>query len=383
MIFSIHWTEVTLSAPEQAILQSLNKGFRSGSPEWCDSMMVLLNHESTIIRGIALDSYAYYEGPNQRLGDWYEPTEETTQLVRSCALSELNKPAFKHKDAQGMNHASALYALWIGDCWEISDRELIAKILKAHPGDETIQSLGLSLARVIFDYEEEPCLNLISIVQQIAIDPRSSISLKCEAIRARSYSITPGKEEWLENQLNDESWEIKTRALHLLLENNIEKYHSDANDLLNNWQGDWPYELTQLHEILEDKDAELITKTLLLAEDVYDRLQAAEILLNEEDEPSQHLLDAVEKVVLDTRCPQFMQEEAIRVRVTIKDTNLENWLCRLVKNPDTELGVIAIEELLDIDLEKYRNLALDFITNSTIDSSDVFDSIRDKLDGIE
>jgi len=381
MTFSINWTEVTLSTQEQAVLQSLEKGFKSGSPEWCEAMTILLNHESTVVRGIALDNYAYDEGPNKRFGcNWDETTDEFKQFVRNCALSELNKPAFEHEHAQGMNHASALYVLGIGQCWEVVDGELIAKTLLTNQGDENIIDHGLWVARYILGEEEQPCFNLIQAVQQVAIDPRCSISTRCDAIKALACSLSPEREEWLNNQLNDASWEITATAMRLLLENDFEKYRDGANEFLNNWQGDRPYKLIQIEEVLEDKDAELITKTLLSAVDVYDRLQAAEILLSEENEPSQPLIEAVEKVVFDDRCLQFMKEEAVRVRATVKDSTIESWLCGVVGNLNAELGAIAVEELLNIDLEKYRNLALDFINDTKEEPADIFSVIQELLD---
>ncbi len=251
MSFSLHWNKATLSIEETAALAPLAE-HRSGSPEWCLAITGALKHPATAVRGIALDAYGYFIGPTQRQGAWPEPAADLHHQARACALHELQQPAYNKAPIPNANHASALYALGIGQLAQPEDADLIAHALRTHPRDENILNNGLSAAGQVFLHEGEPCRELINAVEQVATDTDNPPGIRCQAIRERAGSPDAARTPWLESLLDGNNWELRVTALTELLYGDPAKYRQKAQTFLDAWEGERPFLVTELQDLLEE-----------------------------------------------------------------------------------------------------------------------------------
>ncbi|MFI8071119.1 hypothetical protein ACIF85_20325 [Streptomyces sp. NPDC086033] len=220
---SYYWHEWDIPDPR---LGELRRKLASGEGG-VDAFLELLQSDSVVAVGVALDHYRYEESLTRFGRD--NPFEELEPTILEVARRVLAAPP------HGMSHASALRVL--GDLGDSDDGHTIASILRAGATHEVVSAALWAAGAALSDTEEED-QELVEALSGVIFDESRRMQDRVDAILAFSHMENETVGIILARSARLPHEEIQVEALAHLID-----YHSDAQletveDVVNSWAQD-------------------------------------------------------------------------------------------------------------------------------------------------
>jgi len=220
---SYYWREWDISDPR---LGGLRRKLASGEAG-VDAFLELLQSDSFVAVGVALDHYRYEESLTRFGRD--NPFEELEPTILEVARRVLAAPL------HGMSHASALRVL--GDLGDSDDSRTIATILRTSASHEVV-SAALWAAGAALSYTEEGGKELVRALSDVIFDELRRTQDRVDAVLAFSGVENEAVGNLLARAARVTHEEIQVEALALLIDYYMDSHFETVEDVVNSWSQD-------------------------------------------------------------------------------------------------------------------------------------------------
>jgi hypothetical protein len=233
---SYFWGDAPLPPPLERALQVVLDP-AAGDQRW-SALLVLLNSESPVARGVGLDQFTMFSGQSRQ--GTLRPGEVVRASARAAALRELATAPLESRAAgevamKGPNHASAFYALWhVGDP---QDAPVLARALAVNDNPAVLE-IGIRAAGSAIREQPSPDRSLLALLTTFASDQARSAEVRSAALAALAESPSPESALSLLAGLDDLNLEISAASAELLLERDRDRYLQRVSDRVARWPSD-------------------------------------------------------------------------------------------------------------------------------------------------
>ncbi|MFI7412594.1 hypothetical protein ACIBU0_28365 [Streptomyces sp. NPDC049627] len=230
---SFYWAAY---ATQDAHLDEVRARLASGAVG-VDGFLELLQSDSVVAVGVALDHYRYQQSLTRFGGP--HPYEEHESTVLEVARRVLTTPPYPSEDAEGgdvgLNHASALRVL--GDLGDSTDAGVISAMLSADNSSEVFSSALWAAGAALLDSDEvdPPDAQLVDAISGVIFDESRRMKDRVDALLAFNHVQDDAVGEILARVARLPHKELEVEALALLIGYYLDAHRSTIEEVIASW----------------------------------------------------------------------------------------------------------------------------------------------------
>ncbi|MDC0767014.1 hypothetical protein [Streptomyces sp. HD] len=205
-----------------------------------DGFLELLQSDSVVAVGVALDHYRYEQSLTRFGGP--HPYEEYESTVLEVARRVLTMPPYPPRDAGdaeggdvGLNHASALRVL--GDLGDSSDASVISAVLRADNSPEVFGAALWAAGAALLDSDDvdPPDAQLVDVIAEVIFDESRRMKDRVDALLAFNHVQNADVGEILARVARLPHKELEVEALALLIGYYLDAHRSTVEEVIGSW----------------------------------------------------------------------------------------------------------------------------------------------------